>query len=157
MGNPWSRPKWRIEALEFIENLKLNPYEKVEVGKHVIVVGAGNTAIDCVTQAKRLGAEKATIVYRRSAEDMSCYNYEYELGKSDGCEFRFSTSPVRVVGDVNVEGLECVKVELGEPTNGASLQIVEGSEFVYLDMIIYATGQEHWKGLVDSVPGMEGR
>ena len=57
-----------------------------------------------------------------------------------------------------MEGLECVKVELGEPDEWGkrAMQIVEGSEFVLpADMIIYATGQEHWKGLVDSVPGMD--
>ena len=158
LGIPGQELNGVVEALEFIEDLKLNPYENVEVGKSVIVVGAGNTAIDCVTQAKRLGADKATIVYRRAAEDMSCYNYEYELGKSDGCEFRFLTSPVRVVGENCVEGLECVKVELGEPDEWGkrAMQIVEGSEFVLpADMIIYATGQEHWKNLVDLVPGMQ--
>lgn len=147
-----------VEALDFIEDLKLNSYESVEVGRDVIVVGAGNTAIDCVTQAKRLGAESATIVYRRSAAEMSCYNYEYELGKSDGCEFRFLTSPVRVVGTERVEGLECVKVELGEPDSQGkrSMNVIEGSEHILpADMVIYATGQEHWKNLVEAVPGME--
>src|SRR2546423_5322940 len=87
------------DALAFIEHLKTNPHSETRIGRHVVVVGAGNTAIDAVTQSKRLGAESATIVYRRRVEDMSAYDYEYELGKRDGCEFRFHTIPKRVGGD----------------------------------------------------------
>src|SRR6185503_14623599 len=58
-----------VDALTFIAHLKTRPYRETAVGRHVVVIGAGNTAIDAVTQAKRLGAASATIVYRRGEAD----------------------------------------------------------------------------------------
>jgi dihydropyrimidine dehydrogenase (NAD+) subunit PreT len=116
-----------VDALSFIEHLKTHPYRETRVGSRVVVVGAGNTAIDAVTQAKRLGAEQATIVYRRGEADMPCFHYEYELAKRDGCGFRFHAAPRRVVGNGHVEGLE-VKTPAGEET-------------IACDMIIVAIGQ----------------
>jgi len=117
-----------VDALTFIEHLKTHPYHETKVGKRVVVIGAGNTAIDAVTQAKRLGAEQSTIVYRRGEDDMPCYDYEYELAKRDGCGFRFNASPKRIVGNGRVEGLE---VEGPDKT----------SETIPCDMIIVAIGQ----------------
>jgi glutamate synthase (NADPH/NADH) small chain len=94
----------------------------------VLVIGAGNTAIDAVTQAKRLGADESTIVYRRGEEDMPCYDYEYELAKRDGCSFRFHALPKRVVGNGRVEGLE---VETADRKR----------ETIPCDMVIVAIGQ----------------
>jgi dihydropyrimidine dehydrogenase (NAD+) subunit PreT len=147
-----------VEALDFIEALKTGPYSKVEVGKRVIVVGAGNTAIDCVTQAKRLGAKSSTLIYRRSQMEMPAYDYEFEIGKSDGCEFRWLTSPVKVVGNDCVEGLECVRMELGEADESGrrSAKPVPGSEHILpADMIIYATGQEGHTELTSLIPGLK--
>jgi len=117
-----------VDALTFIEHLKTHPYHETKVGKRVVVIGAGNTAIDAVTQAKRLGAEQATIVYRRGEADMPCYDYEYELAKRDGCEFRFHAVPKRVVGNGRVTGLE---IETPE----------QGRETIPCDMVIIAIGQ----------------
>ncbi len=99
------------------------------VGRQVVVIGAGNTAIDAVTQAKRLGAAAATIVYRRGEADMPCYHYEYELAKRDGCGFRFNAAPQRIIGNGSgaVSGLEV-------RTSG-------GSETIPCDMVIVAIGQ----------------
>ena len=132
------------DALSFIEHLKTHPYSETEVGKDVIVVGAGNTAIDAATQAKRLGADRVTIVYRRGEEEMPAYPYEYELAKRDGCEFRFFTVPKRVLGESVVTGLECVRAELGAPDARGRRSPVEiaGSEHVIpCDMLLKATGQ----------------
>ena len=117
-----------VDALSFIEHLKTHPYRETRVGRRVVVVGAGNTAIDAVTQAKRLGAEQATIVYRRGEADMPCFHYEYELAKRDGCGFRFHAVPRRVVGNGHVEGLE-----VETPDNKR--------EAIPCDMIIVAIGQ----------------
>ena len=68
-----------FESLEFIEKVKARSWNEIPLGQNVAVIGAGNTAIDCVTQAKRLGAEKVMMVYRRTREDMSAFDYEYEL------------------------------------------------------------------------------
>ncbi|HEU4994890.1 MAG TPA: NAD(P)-dependent oxidoreductase [Gemmatimonadaceae bacterium] len=132
------------DALAFIEHLKAHPYSKTRVGRRVVVVGAGNTAIDAATQARRLGAERVTLVYRRGAEDMSAYDYEYELAKQDGCEFRFNTVPKQVLGGETVTGIECVRSELG-PAGADGKRVfteVAGSTHVIeCDTILRALGQ----------------
>src|SRR5439155_14375564 len=133
-----------IDALRFIEHLKTNPYDKTPVGRNVIVVGAGNTAIDAVTQAKRLGAETATIVYRRGEEEMPAYEYEFQLAKKDGCEFRFFTVPKRVIGTDRVTGLECVRSRMGPPGKDGKPTLVEIPDSTHVlecDMLMRATGQ----------------
>ena len=75
------------DALDFIEKVKTRDWANVPLGRVVAVIGAGNTAIDAVTQAKRLGAERVLMIYRRTANEMTAYAYEYELAKKDGIEF----------------------------------------------------------------------
>jgi glutamate synthase (NADPH/NADH) small chain len=132
------------DALVFIEHLKSNPYFKTRIGRHVVVVGAGNTAIDAATQAKRLGAERVTIVYRRDVDDMSAYAYEYELAKKDGCEFRFNTVPKAVRGRERVEGIECVRSELGAvgaDGKRAFLEVPNSGHVIECDTVLRALGQ----------------
>ena len=133
-----------IDGLEFIEASKVAA-KKLSVGRNVIVIGAGNTAVDCATIARRLGAERVTMVYRRTDREMSCYAYEYDFARKEGIEFRFLTQPARVVlkGGHPV-GLECLRMELGAPDNSGrpSPKPVKGSEFVLAaDQIIKAIGQ----------------
>ena len=132
------------DALVFIEHLKSNPYWKTRIGRHVVVVGAGNTAIDAATQAKRLGAERVTIVYRRGPEDMSAYAYEYELAKRDGCEFRFHTVPKAVIGKAQVEGLACVRSEIGPAGADGKRSFAETPDSAFViecDTVLRALGQ----------------
>ena len=117
-----------VGALSFIESLKTRRAE-TRVGRHVVVIGAGNTAIDAVTQAKRLGAETSTIVYRRGEADMPCYDYEYELAKKDGCGFRFHCTPVEIVSR-----------ESGV-VSGVRVKTPAGEETIPCDMVIKALGQ----------------
>jgi len=128
LGIPGEDQKGVVDALAFIEQLKTRPYRETKVGRRVAVVGAGNTAIDAVTQAKRLGAEWATIVYRRGPADMSSFHYEQELAKTDGCEFRFQCRPTRILGNGQVTGLE--------------VETPQGTEVIACDMVITALGQE---------------
>jgi glutamate synthase (NADPH/NADH) small chain len=116
-----------VDALTFIEQLKTQPYRETRVGRRVVVIGAGNTAIDAATQAKRLGAEQVTIVYRRAEADMSCFHYEYELAKGDGCGFKFQATPKRILGVARVTGLE--------------LETPQGRQMIPCDMVITAIGQ----------------
>lgn len=134
LGIPGEDLEGVVDALTFIEHLKTHPYHETRVGRRVLVIGAGNTAIDAVTQAKRLGAEESTIVYRRGEADMPCYAYEYELAKRDGCGFRFHATPKRVVGNGRVEGLE--------------VQTPDGMEVIRGDMVIVAIGQGAKTGLL---------
>jgi glutamate synthase (NADPH/NADH) small chain len=132
LGIPNEEVDGVIDALTFIADLKMRPYTASRVGRRVVVVGAGNTAIDAVTQAKRLGAEQAMIVYRRGEADMPCYDYEYQLAQNDGCQFRFHARPLAVVGESHVEGLE--------------VETSDGSEVIPCDMIIRAIGQHQLPG-----------
>lgn len=125
-----------IDALTFIEHLKTHPYSETSVGRQVVVIGAGNTAIDAVTQAKRLGAVAATIVYRRGEADMPCYHYEYELAKRDGCGFRFNAAPQRIIANGS-GAVAAIEVR----TSG-------GTETIPCDMVIVAIGQGARTGLV---------
>ena len=136
-----------VDGLEYIEASKLNG-ASLRVGKHVAVIGAGNTAIDCATVARRLGAERATIVYRRTEREMSAYPHEFEFAKSEGIEFRFLAQPTRVIAtDTGVAGLECASVSLGpvDRTGRPSPSPVPGSAFlIAADQIVKAIGQEKW-------------
>lgn len=134
-----------VDGLKYIEQSKTYA-AALAVGMRVVVIGAGNTAIDCATIAKRLGAEQVTIVYRRSEEEASAYRHEIEFIRKEGVEFRFLTQPVRVVVEGGrVAGLECVRMALGEvdATGRRSPVELKGSEvFVAADQVVKAIGQE---------------
>ncbi len=129
------------EALDFIEILHTQPLNKVPVGRRVAVIGCGNTAIDAVTQAKRLGATDASIIYRRGEADMPAYPYEYELAKKDGCSFLFHTLPVEVVAEKgHMAGLKLARTRINAQ---GRVEVIKGSEMVEnFDMVIKALGQE---------------
>jgi glutamate synthase (NADPH/NADH) small chain len=134
-----------VDGLEFIEASKTGA-ETLQIGRNVIVIGAGNTAVDCATIAKRLGAERVTMVYRRTDREMTCYEHEYDFARKEGIEFRFLSQPSRVVVEGGVvKGLECLRVELGAPDASGRLApiLVEGSQFVIeADQIVKAIGQK---------------
>ena len=134
-----------LDGLTWIERSKFEP-EKMEVGNEVYVVGAGNTAIDAATIARRLGAERVTILYRRSEREMPAYRHEYEFARKEGIDFRFLTQPLRVLGENGrVTGIECVRMRLGSPdaSGRAAPEPVPGSEFTLpADQVIKAIGQQ---------------
>ena len=134
-----------IDGLQYIEQSKLND-GAMKIGRNVVVIGAGNTAIDCATIAKRLGADHVTMVYRRSDEEMTAYPHEYEFVKKEGVEFRFLTQPVGVMAENGqVTGLRCVRTELGpaDISNRRAPRPIEGSEFIIpADQVVKAVGQE---------------
>jgi len=130
-----------VDALAFIRDIHTRPLDRVPVGRRVAVIGCGNTAIDAVTQARRLGAERAVVIYRRGEEDMSAYAFEYELAKADGGHFHFHTLPVEVIATGGrVSGLRVVRTR---PGASGRLETIPGSEFVEpCDMVLKAVGQE---------------
>jgi len=134
-----------IDGLAFIEASKTAP-ETLQIGRNVIVIGAGNTAVDCATIARRLGAERVTMVYRRTDREMTCYEHEYDFARKEGIEFRFLAQPSRVLfEDGRPIGLQCLHVELGslDASGRPSPQPVPGSEFVLqADQIVKAIGQK---------------
>jgi len=132
------------DTLPFIEETKSRPLDTLSVGRHVLVIGAGNSAIDAATAARRLGAESVTIVYRRSDEEIPCYGFEFEFAKQEGVRFEWLTAPKRIVGSGKVEGLECVRTRLGEPDamGRRRPEEVPSSTFtIPADMVIKAVGQ----------------
>ena len=160
LGIPGEDLSGVTEALSFIAETKLAEKEGLEqlqtlpIGSSIAVIGAGNTAIDAATIAKRLGAERVTIVYRRTDLEMPAYTFEYEFIKNEGVEFRFLTQPVEILGeDGKVVGLKCVRMELGEPGEDGRRrpEPVEGSEWVLeCDHVIKAIGQEKLRGLQEA-------
>lgn len=146
-------------AIEFIEQTKDRPFHEVEIGRRIACIGAGNTAIDVVTAARRLGAETIYLVYRRSEAEMPAFPYEYQLAKQDAIVFLWQTHPVRVLGKNGVvTGLECLRTELGSPdAKGRRTPApVPGTEFtVEVDMVVRAVGQQPVTDFLRAVKGLE--
>ncbi|MBI5215528.1 MAG: NAD(P)-dependent oxidoreductase [Ignavibacteriae bacterium] len=133
-----------VDANEFIEKVTRREWHAVDVGKKVVVIGGGNTAIDAATEAKRLGAKRVTILYRRGVEDMPAYKFEQELAKLDDVIFHFLAAPKRILGNASVESVECLRMKLGKREKGGKrkVQQIGGSEFqLKADMVIKAVGQ----------------
>ena len=126
-------------------------------GQRVVVVGGGNVAMDSVRTARRLGAAAATIVYRRSADELPARKEEVHHAIDEGVVFDFLTAPVEVIGDENrwVTGLRCVKMELGEPDKSGRRRPIkiEGSEFtIDCDLVVVAIGTKANPLLTGSAP-----
>ena len=143
-----------VGAMEFIEPTKTRSFQDVPVGRRVACIGAGNTAIDVVTAAKRLGAEQVHLIYRRGETEMPAFRYEYELAKLDGITFHWYTQPTRIVGhDGKVSALECVRTRIESAPDGTrKISTIPGSEFtIAVDMVVRAIGQKPVTQLLNGV------
>lgn len=144
-----------LDGLDFIEETKVKKLADIKYGNRICVIGAGNTGIDCATIARRLGAERVTIVYRRSEAEMPAYHFEYQFALGEGVSFMFLTQPVAVVGNNGkVEGLKCVRMDLGEPDASGRRKpvVVPDSEFVIpCDMLIKAIGQKKHHPMLEAL------
>ncbi len=138
-----------VDALDFIAKIHTDRLETIPTGRCVAVIGAGNTAIDAVTQSKRLGADRAFIVYRRGEPEMSAYDFEYDHAKDDGAHFLFHAAPVEVVAtNGHVSGLKLVRTRLV----GDKVEVIPGTEFVEpCDLVLKAVGQEKQVKLIKSL------
>lgn len=142
------------DAIEFVKETKRSLDHLNLRGKKAVVIGAGNTAIDAATCSVRLGADNVKILYRRTKEEMTAYEFEYEFAKQDGVEFRWLTAPVRILANEEgkVSGVECIRMELGQPgEDGRQRPIpVQGSNFVIeTDLVIKAIGQSRHISLIE--------
>ncbi len=130
----------------------------VQRGKNVVVVGAGNVAMDAARTAMRLGADKVTVVYRRSRDEMPARKEEIEHAEEEGIRFMLLTSPVEVLGKDKVEGLKVIKMRLTEPDekNRRRPVPIENSEFeIECDQVIMALGTSPNPILKRSAPDLE--
>jgi NADPH-dependent glutamate synthase beta subunit-like oxidoreductase len=132
-----------VHALDFLWNA--NCGEKVEIGKNVVVIGGGNVAMDAAKTALTLGADRVTILYRRSREEMPANPWEVKEAENEGVKIEFLVAPQKIMGENNVvSAVECVRMQLGEPDESGRRQPIpiEGSEFTQTtDMVILAIGE----------------
>lgn len=151
MNMPGENLKGVYSANEFLTRCNLMKAYKegsdtpIQHPKRAVIVGGGNVAMDAARCAKRLGVEEVTIVYRRSMEELPARKEEVEHAMEEGIIFNLLTNPVRVLGNENgwVKGMECVKMELGEPDESGRRRPVEikDSNFVLdVDCMIMAIG-----------------
>lgn len=136
-----------VGAVDFIEKFKLQPVDLSAV-KHPVVVGGGNTALDCVRELTRLTHAPVKMVYRGTAAGMSGYAHEWKAGKVEGVTAAWQTQPVGFEGsDGKVTGIRCVKLDDAK-------QAIAGSEHVVpADLVLMAIGQAK---LGDLVAGLDG-
>lgn len=141
------------DAIDFVKETKSGELSNDFIGKNIVVIGAGNTAIDSATCSVRLGAANVKILYRRTESEMTAYQFEYDFAKQDGVEFRWLTLPTRIIGrNGKVTELECVRLELGEVgKDGRRSPVpIEGSNFTFpVDGVIKAIGQTRYKELIE--------
>ncbi len=140
-----------VGAVEFIAELRTGKH-RTRVGKKVIVLGAGNTAMDAASESARMGAQKVLLTYRRSKDEMKAYDFEYKLAKSVGVEGMFNVSPVEILGNGKVEGVKFIRTA---GSNGR-IDAIKGSEFTEeCDMVIKATGQSKQIELLKNISGIK--
>ncbi len=134
-----------LTRVNLMEAYQTDTSTPVLMGKRVAVVGGGNVAMDAVRTAKRLGAEQAMIVYRRTKEEMPARLEEVHHAEHEGVDFQLLVAPLEVIGDDKrwVTGLKCNRMELGEPdaSGRRKPQVIPGSEFVLeCDVVVVAIG-----------------
>ena len=132
----------------------------INIGKKVAVIGGGNTAMDSARVSVRLGAEKVYIVYRRSEKEMPARREEIENAREEGVEFHMLTLPKKILSDDKrfVNGMECVKMKLGEPdASGRRRPVpIENSEFIMaVDTVVVAIGQSPNPVFLNATPELE--
>lgn len=155
-----------VSANEYLTRINLMKAYKDEYDtpimhrKRIAVVGGGNVAMDAARCAKRMGADDVYIIYRRSADEIPARAEEIHHAVEEGIIFHYLTNPVRILDDGNgdVKGIECVKMELGEPDASGRRRPVEikGSNFVEdVDYVIMAIGTKLNKLILDTTENLE--
>ncbi|MEP6535023.1 MAG: NAD(P)-dependent oxidoreductase [Bryobacteraceae bacterium] len=141
-----------VDALHFIAAYKTGI--DTDVGRRVVVVGGGNTAIDAANAAKLLGAEEVHLLYRRGESEMPAFAFEYEHAKQMGIHFHWLTQPVAI----HAASVECVRMELGaaDKSGRRRPQAVPGSNFsIECDMVIPSIGQTKLLRFLAQARGVE--
>jgi len=141
-------------ALDFIARYKTG--HNLTVGRHVVVIGAGNTAIDAARAARRLGAEFVQILYRRDKKHIAAFSFEYDQAREEGVEFRWWTQPVAIHFSADrsaIQSIECAAIKLSAD---GTLDRVPGSEFrIACDTLIPAIGQSPLLAFLETLRGVK--
>jgi glutamate synthase (NADPH/NADH) small chain len=139
-----------VDALEFIASYKSGNVTSAPA--RVVVIGAGNTAIDAACAAKRLGATTSTIVYRRRQDQMSAFTFEYDHAVREGVSFMWESAPIALRHAGGALQLECVQVSTSADGN---LLPIPGSNFILAcDLVIPAIGQSPLLSMLEQVRGI---
>jgi glutamate synthase (NADPH/NADH) small chain len=134
-------------AVDFIEKMKLDRVS-LESVNHVLVIGGGNTAIDCVREALGLGAPVVSLVYRGTEDHMSGYEHEWSAAREEGARAVFQTLPVAFEGEGRVQRMQAIHVD-------AQKKAVAGSEFtIEADLVLVAIGQSKLGALLGKLDGI---
>lgn len=143
LGVPGQDAEGILSGIEFLEQLGRG--KQPEIKGKIVVVGGGNTAIDCARSSLRLGAEEVVLLYRRTRKEMPANAMEIDAAEHEGVKMHFLAAPVEVVIENNrVSGIKCVKMELGAPDDSGRRRpvVIPNSEFVVpCDYIFAAIGQ----------------
>jgi len=150
LGIPGENLHGVIDALRFIERYKTLP--DFQVGRSVVVIGGGNTAIDAANAAVRLGAAEVHLFYRRTEKEMPAFSFEYDHSKVEGVQFHWLAQPVEIVErDGRAVAVKFVETRLAEPdaSGRRKSEPIPGTEFaVACDTVIPALGQSRLTGLL---------
>lgn len=127
------------DAIAWIEELRqAADKSRIAVGKNVVVIGGGNTAIDAAVQAKRLGAENVTLVYRRGEDAMKATAWECDLARTNDVVFKLFSAPVKFEGDDKVASATFARTRM----NGGKLETTGEHSTIAADMVLQAIGQQ---------------
>jgi glutamate synthase (NADPH/NADH) small chain len=143
------------EALDFIAQAHRKPFEECEVGERVVVIGAGNTAVDVATEAHRLGAAHVTIAYRRTRDAMPAYTYEYDIALGDGIEFEWLAAPTEFVQESGrLTAVRFARQRIDGEGRTSTLSATGETFEVECDMAIKALGQLPREDFLASIDGL---
>lgn len=166
MGIPGENFKGVYSANEFLTRVNLmraNRFPEydtpMKMGGRMAVIGAGDTAMDVVRTAIRVGAREASVVYRRSDKEMTARIEDYRDAEEEGAVFEWQTNPVRILGNEDgfVYAMECVRMELGEPDESGRRRptpIPDSLFIMELDMVVMALGTNANPTVGQSTPGL---
>jgi dihydropyrimidine dehydrogenase (NAD+) subunit PreT len=157
LGIPGEQAEGVIDALRFVERYKTLP--DFSVGRTVVVIGGGNTAMDAANAARRLGAHDVHLFYRRTEKEMPAFSFEYDHSKVEGVHFHWVSQPLAILErEGRAVAVRFVRTSLGEPDSSGRRKAhpVEGSEFDFpCDLVIPALGQSRLTSLLESTRGVE--
>jgi dihydropyrimidine dehydrogenase (NAD+) subunit PreT len=153
LGIPGEDLKGVVNALELIASYKTGHIR--QVNGTVVVIGAGNTAIDAANAARRLGAQKVYMLYRRGEGEMSAFNFEYEHAKQEGVQFLWRTQPIAIRPEAH-ERLQLETVHM-QQLAGNLTPVPNSQSFIDCDMIVPAIGQSPIAQLVQELRSVEVR